>query len=173
MAETTEQSKSALKKAEKDASMAAQKAERQLSRPPSPWSAARRRTTSSVSPCPRPRHSWQWYQEVVLKAEMIEYYTEISGFFIMRPATMHIWNYDPEVVPGAHRGAGGRGDRLPYVPFTKVPGEGEGPRRGLCSELAWSDKGVSPRPRSPSPVAPLVAEGKAISSIEVIRNSRS
>ncbi len=26
------------------------------------------------------------------KAEMIEYYTEISGFFIMRPATMHIWN---------------------------------------------------------------------------------
>lgn len=34
----------------------------------------------------------QWYQEVVLKAEMIEYYNEISGFFILRPQSMFIWN---------------------------------------------------------------------------------
>ena len=27
----------------------------------------------------------------MLKAEMVEYYNEISGFFIMRPATMYIW----------------------------------------------------------------------------------
>lgn len=33
-----------------------------------------------------------WYQQVVLKAEMIEYYNEISGFFILRPASMYIWN---------------------------------------------------------------------------------
>jgi prolyl-tRNA synthetase len=33
-----------------------------------------------------------WYQEVVLKSEMIEYYNEISGFFILRPASMYIWN---------------------------------------------------------------------------------
>ena len=33
-----------------------------------------------------------WYQEVVLKAEMIEYYNEISGFFILRPSSMYIWN---------------------------------------------------------------------------------
>lgn len=34
----------------------------------------------------------QWYQEVVLKGEMIEYYQEISGFFVLRPLSMHIWN---------------------------------------------------------------------------------
>ncbi|GKT93407.1 prolyl-tRNA synthetase [Colletotrichum tofieldiae] len=32
-----------------------------------------------------------WYQEIVLKAEMVEYYNEISGFFILRPASMYIW----------------------------------------------------------------------------------
>jgi prolyl-tRNA synthetase len=33
-----------------------------------------------------------WYQELVLKAEMVEYYNEISGFYILRPASMYIWN---------------------------------------------------------------------------------
>ena len=33
-----------------------------------------------------------WYQEVVLKAEMVEYYNEISGFYILRPASMYIWS---------------------------------------------------------------------------------
>src|SRR5205823_1795786 len=32
-----------------------------------------------------------WYQEVVLKAELIEYYNEISGFFILMPTAMYIW----------------------------------------------------------------------------------
>lgn len=26
----------------------------------------------------------QWYQEVVTKCELVEYYTEISGFYILR-----------------------------------------------------------------------------------------
>lgn len=34
----------------------------------------------------------QWYQEIVIKAEMVEYYNEISGFYILRPAAMHVWN---------------------------------------------------------------------------------
>jgi prolyl-tRNA synthetase len=33
----------------------------------------------------------QYYQELVIKSELIEYY-EISGFYILRPAAMHIWN---------------------------------------------------------------------------------
>ncbi|CAG9936901.1 unnamed protein product [Clonostachys rosea f. rosea IK726] len=33
-----------------------------------------------------------WYQEVVLKSEMVEYYQEISGFFVLRPLSMHIWS---------------------------------------------------------------------------------
>ncbi|KAL5608671.1 hypothetical protein FOVSG1_003352 [Fusarium oxysporum f. sp. vasinfectum] len=34
----------------------------------------------------------QWYQEVVVKAGMVEYYTEIAGLFVLRPLTMFIWN---------------------------------------------------------------------------------
>ncbi|KAM0209336.1 hypothetical protein ACHAQD_011227 [Fusarium lateritium] len=34
----------------------------------------------------------QWYQEVVVKAGMVEYYTEIAGLFVLRPSTMFIWS---------------------------------------------------------------------------------
>ncbi|KAM5356447.1 hypothetical protein ACJ41O_003093 [Fusarium nematophilum] len=34
----------------------------------------------------------QWYQEVVIKAEMIEYYGEVAGLFVLRPMTMFIWS---------------------------------------------------------------------------------
>ncbi|KAJ3532352.1 hypothetical protein NM208_g8479 [Fusarium decemcellulare] len=34
----------------------------------------------------------QWYQEVVVKAEMIEYYGEVAGLFVLRPMTMFIWS---------------------------------------------------------------------------------
>ena len=33
----------------------------------------------------------QWYQEVVTKAEMVEYSGEIAGLFVLRPMTMFIW----------------------------------------------------------------------------------
>ncbi|KAK2469912.1 hypothetical protein H9L39_18727 [Fusarium oxysporum f. sp. albedinis] len=34
----------------------------------------------------------QWYQEVVTKAEMVEYYGDVAGLFILRPMTMFIWS---------------------------------------------------------------------------------
>ncbi|KAF5536647.1 prolyl-tRNA synthetase [Fusarium mexicanum] len=34
----------------------------------------------------------QWYQEVVVKAGMVEYYSEIAGLFVLRPPTMFIWS---------------------------------------------------------------------------------
>ncbi|KAI1057544.1 hypothetical protein LB505_014420 [Fusarium chuoi] len=34
----------------------------------------------------------QWHQEVVGKAGMVEYYTEIAGLFVLRPLTMFIWS---------------------------------------------------------------------------------
>ncbi|KAL1896893.1 hypothetical protein Cpir12675_002614 [Ceratocystis pirilliformis] len=89
-----EPSKSALKKAEKEARLAAQKAEK-----------AAKKKNQSVVPVASKKNDdiagitvgknenfSQWYQEVVLKAEMIEYYTEISGFFVLRPSSMFVWN---------------------------------------------------------------------------------
>lgn len=88
-----EPSKSALKKAEKQAKMAAEKAAK-AAKASLPVVGGKKSddkdiigiTSSKATDFP------SWYQEVVLKAEMIEYYNEISGFFILRPTSMYIWN---------------------------------------------------------------------------------
>jgi prolyl-tRNA synthetase len=92
MADSAEPSKSALKKAQKQEQMAAQKAAK----------AAKQATVAVVGgkktddiigiTVSKAENFSAWYQEVVLKAEMIEYYNEISGFFILRPSSMYIWN---------------------------------------------------------------------------------
>lgn len=91
-----EQSKSALKKAEKQAKMAAEKAAKAAK------NAAKQTNLPVVGgkkaddiigiTVTKAENFPQWYQEVVLKAEMVEYYQEISGFFVLRPLSMHIWN---------------------------------------------------------------------------------
>ncbi len=94
MADTADKgpSKSALKKAEKAAKMAAQKAEKAAKQTSLPVVGGKKADDLIGITVSKADNFSQWYQEVVLKAELIEYYTEISGFFIMRPATMHIWN---------------------------------------------------------------------------------
>lgn len=92
MEEAKEQSKSALKKAEKQAKMAAAKAEKAAKQASLPVVGGKKADDIIGITVSKSENFSQWYQEVVLKAELIEYYTEISGFFIMRPATMYIWN---------------------------------------------------------------------------------
>lgn len=92
MEENKEQSKSALKKAEKAAQMAAKKAEKAAKQASLPVVGGKKTDDIIGITVKKSENFSQWYQEVVLKAELIEYYTEISGFFIMRPATMYIWN---------------------------------------------------------------------------------
>ncbi|KAI1016641.1 hypothetical protein LB504_007098 [Fusarium proliferatum] len=38
------------------------------------------------------RHQQQWYQDVLVKAGMVEYYTEVAGLFVFRPLTTFIWS---------------------------------------------------------------------------------
>ncbi|KAL2170470.1 hypothetical protein VTG60DRAFT_4850 [Thermothelomyces hinnuleus] len=92
MEDAKEQSKSAQKKAEKQAKAAAAKAEKAAKQASLPVVGGKKSDEIIGITVSKAENFPQWYQEVVLKAEMIEYYTEISGFFIMRPATMYIWN---------------------------------------------------------------------------------
>ena|SRR2546430_6813835 len=89
-----EPSKSAQKKAAKQAQMAADKAAKAAKQAAMPVQTKASKgggdeiigiTASKETDFPA------WYQEVVLKAEMIEYYNEISGFFILMPTAMYIW----------------------------------------------------------------------------------
>ena len=85
-------SKSALKKAEKQAKMAAEKAAKAAKAASLPLVGGKKAEDTIGMTVTKAGNFSQWYQEVVLKSEMIEYYTEISGFFILRPSSMYIWN---------------------------------------------------------------------------------
>ena len=87
-----EQTKSAAKKAEKAAKMAAQKAEKAAKQASLPVVGGKKADDLIGITVSKADNFPQWYQEVVLKAELVEYYTEISGFFILRPASMYIWS---------------------------------------------------------------------------------
>jgi prolyl-tRNA synthetase len=92
MEEGKELSKSATKKAEKKAKAGAAKAEQAAKQAALPVLAGKKADDIIGITVSKEVNFSQWYQEVVLKAELIEYYNEISGFFIMRPAAMYIWS---------------------------------------------------------------------------------
>ena len=85
-------SKSALKKAEKLAKQAADKAAKAAKQAALPIVGGKKAEDTIGMTVTKAENFSQWYTEVVLKAEMIEYYSEIAGFFILRPQSMYIWN---------------------------------------------------------------------------------
>ncbi|CAJ2506986.1 Uu.00g081720.m01.CDS01 [Anthostomella pinea] len=92
--ESKEPSKSALKKAEKQAKMAAAKAEKAAKQAALPVVGGKK--DDGKEPigimASKDTNFSQWYQEIVTKAELVEYYSEISGFYILRPGAMYVWN---------------------------------------------------------------------------------
>ncbi|KAH7353312.1 hypothetical protein B0T11DRAFT_231144 [Plectosphaerella cucumerina] len=84
-------SKSALKKAEKEAKKAAEKAAKAAKQAALPVVGGKKTEDIIGITVKKSEDFSAWYQEVVLKAEMVEYYQEIAGFFILRPASMYIW----------------------------------------------------------------------------------
>lgn len=82
-----------MKKAEKQAKQAAEKAAKAAKQSAMPIVGGKKADTDIIGITSKKAENFpDWYQQVVLKAEMIEYYNEISGFFILRPASMYIWN---------------------------------------------------------------------------------
>jgi prolyl-tRNA synthetase len=150
MEDGKEQSKSAQKKAEKQAKMAAAKADKadkaakqgkqggkQASLPVVGGKKADEIIGITVS---KTENFSQWYQEVVLKAEMIEYYNEISGFFIMRPATMHIWNTIRKWFQERIEAMGVEETSFPMFLSQKSLEKEKDHVEGFAPELAWVTK---------------------------------
>jgi prolyl-tRNA synthetase len=140
MEEGKEQSKSALKKAEKAAKMAAQKAEKAAKQASLPVVGGKKTDDIIGITVSKADNFSQWYQEVVLKAELIEYYTEISGFFIMRPATMHIWNTIRKWFQERIEGLGVEETNFPMFLSQKSLEKEKDHVEGFAPELAWVTK---------------------------------
>ncbi|KXJ95662.1 hypothetical protein Micbo1qcDRAFT_230858 [Microdochium bolleyi] len=135
-----EPSKSALKKAEKEAKWAADKAAKAAKKAAVPIVGGKKTddiigiTTSKADNFP------QWYQEVVLKAEMIDYYNEISGFFIMRPSSMYIWNVIRKWFTERIEDLGVEETSFPMFLSSKSLEKEKDHVEGFAPELAWVTK---------------------------------
>jgi prolyl-tRNA synthetase len=82
MEEAPGQSKSALKKAEKQAKMAAAKAEKAATVPIRGAGASKKTDESKQiigMTVAKEANFSQWYHELVIKAELVEYYSEVRG----------------------------------------------------------------------------------------------
>ncbi|KAK4174886.1 putative bifunctional aminoacyl-tRNA synthetase [Triangularia setosa] len=137
MGDSTEQSKSELKKA-KAAKMAAQKAEKSAKQAALPIQ-SKKDDIIGITVKKGDNFS-AWYQEVVQKAEMVEYYTEISGFFVMRPNTMYIWNTIRKWFNDRIEAAGVEECNFPmFLSSTSLQKEKDHVE-GFAPELAWVTK---------------------------------
>ncbi|KAK4099698.1 prolyl-tRNA synthetase [Parathielavia hyrcaniae] len=140
MEDAKEQSKSALKKAEKQAKMAAAKAEKAAKQSSLPVVGGKKTDEIIGITVSKTENFPQWYQEVVLKAELIEYYTEISGFFIMRPATMYIWNTIRKWFQERIEAIGVEETSFPMFLSQKSLEKEKDHVEGFAPELAWVTK---------------------------------
>jgi prolyl-tRNA synthetase len=138
-ANTKEPSKSALKKAEKQAKMAAERATKAV-KAALPVVGGKKTddiigiTSSKETDFPA------WYQEIVLKAELIEYYNEISGFFILRPQSMFIWNVIKQFFTEKIEAMGVEEVSFPMFLSQKSLEREKSHVEGFAPELAWVTK---------------------------------
>lgn len=143
MEEPQEQSKSALKKAEKQAKMAADKAAKAAKQAKLPVVGGKKDKKAediigiTVS---KAENFSAWYQEVVLKAEMVEYYQEISGFFVLRPLSMHIWSTIRKWFQGHIEELGVEEASFPLFLSSKSLEKEKDHVEGFAPELAWVTK---------------------------------
>lgn len=143
MEENKEQSKSALKKAEKAAKMAADKAAKQArkaSQASLPAVGGKKTDDIIGITVSKADNFPQWYQEVVLKAEMVEYYQEISGFFVLRPLTMHIWSTIRKWFTNHIEEMGVEETSFPIFLSSKSLEKEKDHVEGFAPELAWVTK---------------------------------
>ncbi|OIW31986.1 prolyl-tRNA synthetase [Coniochaeta ligniaria NRRL 30616] len=108
----------------------------------------------------------EWYQEIVTKGELVEYYTEISGFYILRPASMHIWNVIRDWFTDKTRKMGVKETSFPmFLSKTSLDKEKDHVE-GFAPELAWVTKAgekdlevpVAVRPTSEAVMYPYYAK---------------
>ncbi|ETS83206.1 proline--tRNA ligase [Pestalotiopsis fici W106-1] len=133
-------SKSAQKKAEKEAKKAAEKAAKAAKLAAAPAASGKKQEDTLGLTVTKTENFPQWYQEVVLKSEMIEYYTEISGFFVMRPATMYIWNVIRKWFTERIEAMGVDETNFPMFLSSKSLEKEKDHVEGFAPELAWVTK---------------------------------
>ncbi|KAI1816182.1 proline-tRNA ligase-like protein [Poronia punctata] len=110
-------------------------------------------------------HFSQWYQELVTKGEMVEYY-EISGFYILRPAAMFTWSCIRKWFQERIEAMGVEETSFPMFLSSKSLEKEKDHVEGFAPELAWVTKAgdkdleapVAVRPTSEAVMYPYYAK---------------
>ncbi|KAI0480770.1 prolyl-tRNA synthetase [Xylariaceae sp. FL0804] len=170
MEENKEPSKSALKKAEKQAKMAAAKAEKAAKQAALPIVGGGKKDDNSKEvigiTASKDTNFSAWYQELVLKAELVEYYTEISGFYVLRPGAMYVWNVIRKWFQERIEAMGVEETSFPMFLSSKSLEKEKDHVEGFAPELAWVTKAgdkplevpVAVRPTSEAVMYPYYAK---------------
>ncbi|KAI1431924.1 proline-tRNA ligase-like protein [Xylaria sp. CBS 124048] len=107
-----------------------------------------------------------WYQELVVKGEMVEYYNEISGFYILRPTAMYTWNIIRKWFQERIEAMGVEETSFPMFLSSKSLEKEKEHVEGFAPELAWVTKAgdkdlevpVAVRPTSEAVMYPYYAK---------------
>jgi prolyl-tRNA synthetase len=133
-------SKSALKKAEKQAKQAAEKAAKAAKQAALPVVGGKKTDDIIGMTVSKEENFSAWYTEVVLKGEMIDYYNEIAGFFILRPTSMFIWNTIRKWFQERIEELGVDEASFPMLLSSKSLEKEKDHVEGFAPELAWVTK---------------------------------
>ncbi|KAG0652579.1 Prolyl-tRNA synthetase [Hyphodiscus hymeniophilus] len=142
-ASAAEPSKSAIKKAEKQARVAAEKAgkvAKAAKQAALPVVGGKKADDIMGMTVKKTENFSAWYQEVVLKSELINYYEEISGFFILRPTSMYIWNTIRKWFQEGIEEMGVEEASFPMFLSSKSLEKEKDHVEGFAPELAWVTK---------------------------------
>lgn len=77
-----------------------------------------------------------WYQQVLLKGEMIDYY-DISGCYILRPGSWEIWEIMQEWFNKKIRKMGVRNCSFPLFVTEEMLNKEQNHIEGFSAEVAW------------------------------------
>ncbi|KAM7197392.1 proline-tRNA ligase-like protein [Rhypophila sp. PSN 637] len=96
----------------------------------------------------------EWYTEVVTKCELVEYYTEISGFYILRPASMFVWNTIRDWFSERTRSLGVQETQFPMFLSSASFEKEKAHVEGFAPELAWVTRAGDKKLEQPVAVRP-------------------
>jgi prolyl-tRNA synthetase len=95
----------------------------------------------------------EWYSQVVIKTELIDYY-DISGCYILRPDAYEMWEHVKDFLDGSIKKLGVRNCQFPMFISKAALCKEEDHVEGFAPEVAWVTKGGSSEMDEPIAVRP-------------------
>ena len=141
--------KMALKKAQKAA-----KASKKKDQPKKQKAGGKKKVSGLGLEAKKSENFALWYSSVIVKAEMIEYYEDVSGCYILRPWAYNIWEAVKTFFDGEIKDLGVENSYFPMFVSKKALTAEEDHVDGFAAEVAWVTKSGSSDLAEPIAIRP-------------------